>query len=249
MMAIGALCLLPAVLSSPASAWEGSCYDWAKPGQQWTEFKIEMSSTDAAKLAGAGQSFTDNTLSVTLSGAQPADVSKPVSTANVGSVTFKSSQPVDAVYVRAGIQNDRVYLFQPPYPKADTGVLTSQNGSTPIEHVTFCYEKPPVSTTTSTTTTAVAPSSTKAPTTTIAATTTTKVEVAPAVESTTTVPTEVLGAEVTAPVQAQAVQGQLAFTGTRAFPLVLVGGSLLVLGLLLVLVERLGFLRRGAHSK
>jgi hypothetical protein len=255
-MLVGALCLLPAVLSSPASAWEGSCYDWAKPGQQWTEFKVDMTSTDVAKIGGAGQGFTDNSLWVTLSGAQPADVAKPLSTGNVGTLSFKSSRPVDAVYVRAGHANDRVYLFQPPYPKADNGQLTSQNGTTPIEHVTFCYEQPPATTST-TTSTSVAPTSTTAPTTTVPvattapAPTTTRVEVAPNVQTSpsTTVATEVLAAHQTAPVQAQAAQGQLAFTGTRAFPLVLIGGSLLVLGLALVVIERLGFVRRGAHSK
>jgi LPXTG-motif cell wall-anchored protein len=57
---------------------------------------------------------------------------------------------------------------------------------------------------------------------------------------------EVLPQVVTAPTE---TQPQLAFTGSDNKPLLLVGGVLLLLGLSLVAVDRVGLVRKGRHSR
>jgi hypothetical protein len=186
---------------------------------------------------GPGQPSNDGVLTVVLSGATAADNSAPLTVDNIGTIDFTADPGVAAAYVRAGETADKIYL----YDKATTAgtALSSADGTTPIEWLTFCYATP-----TSTTTTATSTSTTIAPTTTTAATststssstttlsTTSTTVLQQVVDVTTTVPTAVLGEQVE-----RLVQPQLALTGANSSRLLVIGTALVLTGGALMLVR------------
>jgi hypothetical protein len=186
----------------------------------------------------AGQSISDGSLTVTLSNAQLLEnPAEPL--LRVIEVDVETSSPVDAVELVLW-QSPGVYAFTSVTyePAATSDHLVSPDGShpelgqAPIKGLIFCYEKPvtTTSTTTSTTTTTTSTTVTVAPDQVVATTTTTAA------------PVEVLPQVVTAP-------QQIAFTGSSSGPLVGVGAVLVLLGLGLVGIDRLGFTRRGRHAR
>ncbi|MEO5840388.1 MAG: hypothetical protein ABIQ73_11850 [Acidimicrobiales bacterium] len=181
-----------------------------------------MAFADIDMITGAGQPYNDGVLTVVLSGATVADGEQELSITNVGSIDFTANPAIAAVYVRAGVTADNVYL----YDHETTGgtALRSADGTTPIEWLTFCYATKGEGTTT----TAVSTTSTSTTTVTSTSTTTvtsTSSTTAPqqVVEVSTTGPTAVLGEQLE-----RVVQPQLAFSGTNSARL-LVFGSLFVL--------------------
>jgi hypothetical protein len=124
-------------------------------------------------------------------------------------------------------------------PEVTEGTITSPEGSlgedgqAPIKGLLFCFEQPVTTTTVvpQTTSTSVAPEQ-------VIVTTTTA---APAPTTPTVAPVQVLPQVETAP--------QIAFTGSSSGPLVVIGAVLVLLGLSLVGVDRLGLLRRYRHSR
>jgi hypothetical protein len=194
---------------------------------------------DATEISGEGTTYSDGSFTVTLSNAGPT-VGETLDYWHVGSVDFAASAPVSAVQVvlwQPGNTTETVVVtFE---PEVTEGTITSPEGSlgedgqAPIKGLLFCFEKPVVTTTTTTiapatTSTSVAPEQVIVPTT--AAPTTTTVA-----------PTEVLPQVETAP--------QIAFTGSSSGPLVAIGAVLVLLGLSLVGVDRLGLVRRFRHSR
>src|SRR5207342_241415 len=111
----------------------------------------ELPDTDIAQIAAGGQTFDDGTLTVVLSGATAADEANPLAVTNVGSIDFTASPGVAAVYLRAGVTADKVYLYDEPTTAGSA--LSAADGTTPIEWLTFCYAAEVPGTTTSTTTT------------------------------------------------------------------------------------------------
>jgi hypothetical protein len=219
LMGLGVACFVPVVAADRASAWVGSCFDYAPEGRPWTEMVVRIDTADLTQLTGAGQSFSDGSLTVTLSGPTPADGALPLSTTNVGSVDFSAIPGVDAAYVRAGAFDDLMYTYYPPSPVTSGTGLQSASGTTPIEWVSFCYV--PVSSQATTTTTTTTPSTTAAPI------------VAPEVTRappTSAAPAQVLGQVETAPT--------LAFTGAGSTTLLVSGVTLLVSGAALLAVSR-----------
>jgi hypothetical protein len=193
---------------------------------------------DASVISGEGTTFSDGTFTVTLSNAQAID-DEVLDYWHVGSVDFDANAPVSEVELQLWQPGNtwtyRTVTFEPP---VNAGTLTSPagtlgEGQAPIKGLVFCFSKPvPTSTTVAPTTTTVAPSTSVQPEQ-IEATTT----VAPTVA-----PVEVLPQVETAP-------QQIAFTGSGSATLVTVGAVLVLLGLTLVGVDRLGVLRRYRHSR
>jgi hypothetical protein len=238
LMGLGVALFVPGVLAGHASAWDGSCFDYAPQGQPWTEFQIQASSIDTTLVNGPGQSFSDGALQVTFKNAVAANA-QPLGSANIGSLDFTANIGVDATYVRAtDVTADQITQYA---PEAVAGKVSSKNAATPIGHITFCYdvETAPTTTTTSTTTTAARSSTTTttaAPATTAAPTTTVPGSVQPTVE-------------VLAETEVQGTAPEIAFSGAESRSLTVAGATLLVAGLLLVSVERAGLLRRGRHAR
>ena len=161
----------------------------------------------------------------------------------MGSIDFTANPGVDAVYVRAGITADKIYLYDEA-TTADTA-LRALDGVTPIEWLTFCYATETQDTTTSTT------SSTSSTTSTTTSTSTTTTTVPPTssttapqqvIEVTTTVPTAVLGQQVE-----RVVQPQLALTGVNSSRLLLLGAILVLAGLAITLADHFAAPRRRMH--
>jgi hypothetical protein len=209
-----------------AAAWEGSCFDSAPTDRSWTELVVPIRSSDIDALRGVGQTFSDGSLSVTITNPIPADASAALTADNVGAVDFSATPGVDAVYVRAGAFDDRLYQYYPPAPVQAGQGLTSLATTVPIDWLSFCYVPSEVAATTTTTTTAPAP--------------TTTVTVAPAAEVvapvTSTVAPTVLAQTETAPT--------LAFTGRSSEPLLFLGAALIASG---AVVEALA--RRTRHAE
>src|SRR5687767_13390079 len=136
LLTTGTITLALGVFSSGASAWEGSCYDYAPYPGAWAEFRIQMADTDIAQLAGAGQAFDDGTLQVKLSGATTAGTDA-ITTANIASIDFAAIPGVAAVYVRAGVTTDNIYIYEGPTTGGSD--LRAKDDTTPIEWLTFCY--------------------------------------------------------------------------------------------------------------
>jgi hypothetical protein len=222
----------------------------ASAGQEGTErLECEASSltvawqgVDVADVASAaGQSFSDGVITITLSNAA-AIPGEALGILTIGSMDFSATSAIDAVELQLW-QSPGDYDFDTVdyNPAVTSGHLQSPDGShptlsrAPIKGLVFCYKAAPAPTTTTSTTSTtsttvavvpdqvVAPTTTAAPTTTVAA-----VEVLPQV--------------VTAP-------QQIAFTGSTSGPLVTVGALLVLLGLSLVGIDRLGFVRRGKHAR
>jgi hypothetical protein len=227
LIGLGAAAAASAFVSSPAAAWEGSCFDFASPDRPWTELRVDMGDTNPVEIAGAGQSFSDGTLTVTISGAQALAGTGPLTTGNVGSVAFSASPGVDAAYVRAGGYDDQMYLYHPPSPATSGTGLRSTSGTTAIDWLALCYSPTtPVQETTTTTTTTTAAPTTAAPTTTAAAVLPEVVTAPP-----TTPAPQVLAEVQTAP--------ELAFTGSSSRGVVFVGSLLVSAGLALLAGERI----------
>jgi hypothetical protein len=233
---VGLLCLGMASLSlgafsSGASAWEGSCYDYAPSPGAWSEFRVELADADIAMLTGAGQPYNDGALTVVLSGATAADDEQELTVTNVGSIDFTATPGVAAVYVRAGITADKVYLYD--HDTTAGTALRSEDGVTPIEWLTFCYapqtETTTTSTTSTTTTTSTSTTTTTLPTTTSSTAPQQVIEV-----TTTTAPTAVLGETIE-----RVAQPELAFTGAHSTRLLFLGAVLVLAGLAITLVDRL----------
>ena len=244
LLCVGVVSLALGVLSSKTSAWEGSCYDESPTPGAWSEFRIELVDLDIDFLTGSGQPSNNGVLTVVLSGATAADDSAPLTVANIGSIDFTAVPGVAAVYVRAGETADKIYLYREP-TTAGTA-LSSSDGTTPIEWLTFCYATPtPIATTsTSTSTTASTTTTSSTTTTTVPTTTTTSSTTAPqqqVVEVTTAVPTAVLGEQVE-----RVVQPQLALSGTNSSRLVVLGALLVLAGFVVTLVDR--FARNGRRT-
>jgi hypothetical protein len=196
----------------------------------------------ADAISGAGTTYSDGDFTVTLSNAGPT-VGDTLDYWHVGSVDFDANTPVTAVELQLW-QPGNTWIYETVTfdPAVPAGTLTSPTGSlgaegqAPIKGLVFCFEKKVVPTT-STTTTA-------------APTTTTTVAVSPdivVVPTTTTTTTTAAPVEVQA--QVETAPQQIAFTGSSSGPLVLVGGVLVLLGLSLVTVDRIGLVRRGRHSR
>ncbi|MEO8694729.1 MAG: hypothetical protein ABI658_14485 [Acidimicrobiales bacterium] len=234
---IGLLCLGMTALSlgafsSGASAWEGSCYDYAPSPGAWSEFRVELANADIAMITGAGQPSNDGVLTVVLSGATAANGEQEFTVDNVGSIDFTASPGVAAVYVRAGVTADKVYLYD--HDTTAGTALSSQDGTTPIEWLTFCYAPETQTTTTSTTTTLpTTTSTTTSTTTTTLATTTSSTAPQQVIEVSTTVPTAVLGEQIE-----RVPQPALAFTGAHTSRLLFLGVVLMLAGLAITLVDR-----------
>ena len=235
-MVFGSLLLLFGGLAHSASAWQGSCYDYAPSTGAWAQFRVDMHDADIAQLSGGGQSFNDGALTVVMSGATKADSAAPLTVDNIGSLNFVADSPVDAVYAGAGVTADNIYLYSPAVTAANA--LTAVDTTSPLQWLTFCYTPAPESpSTTSAPTTTVAPTTTIAPTTTASETSTTA---GPTVENgvVTTVPTQVLG------VQLQRPQAELAFTGAHSLRLAMMGAFLLLAGAAWMLADRARVRRR-----
>ena len=231
MLSLGVASLALGAFSGGASAWEGSCYDYAPTPGAWSELRVAMPDTDIAQLSGQGQQFSDGVLAVVLSGATKADDTAPLAVDNVGSLDFSATPGVAAVYVRAGGAADKVYLYDQPTTAG--AALHAADATTPVEWVTFCYvpatteaTTSTTSTTTSTTTTTLAPSTTLAPTTTAAPQV--------VVQVTTTAPTEVLGEQLQ-----RAPLPELAFTGRNSTRFLVLGVVLVLAGADVTLADRL----------
>jgi hypothetical protein len=225
LLAIGTLTLALSVFSAGASAWEGSCYDYAPHPGAWQEFRIEMAGVDISQVTGGGQTFDDGSLRVVLSGAAASEGSA-VTTANIASIDFTATPGVDAVYVRAGITTDNILIYaEPTTSGAD---LAATDRTTPIEWLTFCYSPETQPTTTTSTTTSTSTSTT---TTTLATTTTTALQSVLDV-STTTAPTQVLGQQI------ERAQPELALTGARSAPLLVLGVVFIAAGIGIMVVNR-----------
>jgi hypothetical protein len=194
----------------------------------------------AAAITGAGTTYSDGTFTVKLSNAAPT-VGDSLDWWHVGSVKFDANAPVSAIEVQLW-QPGATYIYPvlDYSPPATSGTITSPMGSlgaegqAPIKGLVFCFQKvaptttSTSTTTTSTTTTAVMPEQ-------VIVTTTTP-------PTTTAVPVEVLPQVETAP-------QQIAFTGSSSGPLVALGAVLVLLGLSMVSVDRLGLLRRYRHQR
>lgn len=239
-LGIGLLCLGMASLalgafSSGASAWEGSCYDYAPSPGAWSEFRVELALADIALITGAGQPYNDGVLTVVLSGATAADDESPLDVTNVGSIDFTATPGVAAVYVRAGVRADKVYLYD-EVTTAGTA-LRAADGTTPIEWLTFCYATQAEATTTTTvptTSSTTTTSTTTSTTTTTMATTSSGTAPQQVIEVTTTAPTAVLGEQLE-----RVAQPQLAFTGANSSRLLLLGALLVLAGFALTLVDHI----------
>lgn len=230
LLCLGMASLTLGAFSSGASAWEGSCYDYAPSPGAWSEFRVELADADIAMITGAGQPYNDGVLTVVLSGATAADDAQELTVTNVGSIDFTATPAVAAVYVRAGVTADKVYL----YDDATTAgtALRSEDGITPIEWLTFCYAPQTETTTTSTTSTTTTTSTST--TTTTLPTTTSSTAPQQVIEVTTTAPTAVLGETIE-----RVAQPELAFTGAHSTRLLLLGAVLVLAGLAITLVDRL----------
>ena len=225
LLSLGLVSLGFGAVAGGAHAWEGSCYDYAPTPGAWTEFRVELPDADLARLTGEGQSFTDGSLTVVLSGATAADESTPLTLTNVGSVDFTANPGVAAVYVRTDVTTDNVYI----YDDAVTAgfALSGTDRTTPIEWLTFCYVPGlPSATSTSTSTT----TTTTTTTTTMPPTSSTAPELV--VEVTTTVPTEVLGEQI------ERVPPELARTGTNSSRLLFLGTTLMFAGFVMMVADR-----------
>ena len=192
--------------------------------------RITKADTDAAQIAGAGQSFGDGTLAVVLSGAVAPD-DAPLTTDNIASIDFTAMPGVEAVSVRAGIETDEIVIYREP-TTSGTG-LRATDGTTPIEWLTFCYA-PGTQPTTSTSTTSTTTSSTSTTSTTTSTLATTTTAAPQVIDVTTTAPTAVLGQQIE-----RVTQPELALTGTNSFRLVFLGAVLIIIGLALTVTNHL----------
>ncbi|HEX7096185.1 MAG TPA: hypothetical protein VF183_09895 [Acidimicrobiales bacterium] len=194
---------------------------------------------DVTELLQTGeQTVVDGDFSVTLSNPQPVP-GETLGELTIGALDLTTSHPVSEVATRiwtgTNADGESTYEFvttalDPPTTSGHVGQLDRW---APIKGLAFCYEVE------------VAPTTTSAPT------TTTEVEVAPTTvtaPTTTQIATEVLPQVVTAP-QAQAQQPQLAFTGSDSISIAWIGGVLVMAGMLLVAIDRVGLVRRGRHSR
>jgi hypothetical protein len=210
-----------------ASAWEGSCFDYASPDRPWTELVVDVGGADVASLAASGLTVSDGTVSITVSNPQPADVALPVGPGNIGSLDFTASPGVDAVYVRASGFDDQFYRYHPPAPATSGTGLRSTSGTTSIDWLSFCYaESQPAETTTTTTTTTAAPP--VSPPTSVAVAP--EVTTAPTAPPTTAPSVAVLPQVETAP--------ELAFTGRDSRGPVAVGLAFVASGLAMIVFSR-----------
>ena len=98
------------------------CADLEGEGQDWTEFKRDPN---------ADGTFSDGTLTVTITHTQPDKV-----------FSWSSNIGVDAVFVKGGESGNGFYLYDPPQEKtSDTGLTTP--GQNTISHISFCYDNDP----------------------------------------------------------------------------------------------------------
>jgi hypothetical protein len=196
----------------------------------WADVQLD------AITSATGQTFSDGTFTITLANAEaiPGD---PLDLLHIGSMDFTASPAITAAELQLWqAPGDYAFVSESFDPAAASGTFVSPPDSlggetqAPIKGFVLCYPKLVVTTTTAApTTTSVAPEQIIVTTTTAAPTTTTVPEVA------------VLPQVETAP--------QIAFTGSTSGPLVIFGATLLLLGLSLVGIDRLGLIRRFRHSR
>jgi hypothetical protein len=103
-------------------ASNATCAELAGAGQTWTELKVDPN---------ADGSYTDGTLSVTIS-----------NTTDDKTFDWSSNIGVDAVYVKAGQGGSYLYQYDPPAEAtSDTGLTSPGDGITNgISHIAFCYD-------------------------------------------------------------------------------------------------------------
>jgi hypothetical protein len=206
----------------------------------WTEADMEAIASDAGRV------FSNGAVSVTISNGTPVFPDAELNIYDVGSVDFVSNKPIDIIQVKLwseDVPGNISYRTDTFDPAITSGTLTGSGEAeinlVRIKGIVFCAEAeaqviPTVVESTSTTTTST--------------TTTTTVATAPnnitggggpAAEVGGVV--QVLPQTVTAP--------QLAFTGNDSAPMVFGGGALVLVGLALVGIDRVGVVRRGRHSR
>lgn len=116
----------PEFIEGPQNA---SCTDFARPGQTWTELKVDPNADGV---------YTDGTLTVTISG-----------TTDDKTFNWSSTVGVDAVFVKAGSAGSYLYRYDDPTSGVDPGEQTGDTGLTSpgagatnqISHISICYDR------------------------------------------------------------------------------------------------------------
>jgi hypothetical protein len=109
------------VTPTPVSEGNPSCGDF---NAGWTELKVED--------LGNG-TFSDGTLTVTISNFQNSDAGTP------GSFDWSSNIGVDAVFVKAGNDKHNLYVYDPE-STGDTDLGPQAGEGNGLSHISFCYD-------------------------------------------------------------------------------------------------------------
>jgi hypothetical protein len=203
----------------------------------WTEADMEAIASDAGRV------FSNGAVSVTISNGTPVFPDAELNIYDVGSVDFVSNKPIDVIQVKLwseDVPGNFSYRTDTFDPAITSGTLTGSGeveiNLVRIKGIVFCAE-----------TAEVSPTSLVVVPTTVADTTTTTSTTSTTTTTTALAPTEVQGVVQVLPQTVTAPQ--LAFTGNDSKPMVFGGGALVLVGLALVGIDRVGVVRRGRHSR
>ena len=125
--------VLGAVTVTPIDSGNPACSAFAPLGSVWSELRLEDAIKDDGPNQLQGGTYTDGTLSVTISDLTSSSSGTP------GSFDWASNIGVDAVFVKAGSTKHHLYEYD---PEATSGTdLGPQAGrGNGISHISFCYD-------------------------------------------------------------------------------------------------------------
>jgi hypothetical protein len=242
--AVGLATTALGVAASPAQAWGESCLDHAPQGANWTELWVSLFDSNPGSWAASSRTFTDGTLSVTISDLRPTTPGGEINPYTIRSFDWSSNIGIDALTVNVWPPGaDPILFTYSPTQKGQSGNdVGAPSASNPSKYLSFCYDvgaapsttvtSPTTSPTTSVgATSIVRASSTVAPVTTVKAPTTSAAVLPTAVVATPTVPVQVEGITETRPTE-------LARTGRSTTPVALGGAAMVLVGIALICTER-----------